>query len=447
MNVYQQVVLSSEFMPHGMCYLWRPGVLGLHVISDALITLAYFSIPVTLVYFVRKRRDLVFHWVFVCFAVFIVACGTTHLMEIWVIWHPTYWLSGSIKAVTALVSVPTAVLLVKLVPQALQLPSPAALQRANAELEQEIAERKRAEAEIARMHEQLLATSRRAGMAEVATNVLHNVGNVLNSVNVSADLIATYLRKSNAPKLANVVAMLQKHEGDLGAFIQDDAQGQHLVPYLGKLSAHLQSEQAATFEELRCLQANIEHIKEIVVMQQSYAKVAGVNETITVSSLVEDSLQLSAGVSVRHCVDIIRDFRDSPVVEIDKHKALQILLNLVRNARQACDESGRPDPRLTMRIVCDPSHVEISVIDNGIGVAPENRTRIFNHGFTTRAEGRGFGLHSGALAARELGGSLTMHSEGLGQGATFTLRLPICIRDLSARGVNARASTAPDASS
>jgi len=296
-------------------------------------------------------------------------------------------------------------------------------------LQQEIAERKRAEAEVARMHEQLLANSRQAGMAEVAANVIHNVGNVLNSVNVSADLIATHLRKSNASKLANVVATLQKHAGDLGAYIQDDAQGKHLVPYLDKLSAHLQSEQTAMLGELRCMQANIEHIKEIVVMQQSHTQTAGVNETVSVSNLVEDSLRLSDGVSVRHRVEIIRDFQDSPVIEVDKHKALQILVNLVRNARQACDESGRPDPQLTIRIVCDPSYVEISVMDNGIGVAAENRARIFNQGFTTRAAGHGFGLHSGALAARGLGGSLTMHSEGLGQGATFALRLPICIRD------------------
>ena len=109
--------LSGEgFMPHGMCYLWRPDLLGLHVISDALITCAYFSIPFTLLYFVRKRRDLEFNWMFVCFAVFIVACGATHLMEIWTVWHPAYWLSGSIKALTAVASVPTAILLVKLIP-------------------------------------------------------------------------------------------------------------------------------------------------------------------------------------------------------------------------------------------------------------------------------------------------------------------------------------------
>src|SRR5580698_8766584 len=122
-------------MPHGMCYLWRSDVLTLHIVSDALISLAYFSIPLTLLAFVRARKDMVFNWMFVCFAVFIVACGATHVMDIWVIWHPVYWLSGTIKAITALASVPTAVLLIRLVPTALRLPSPASLRDANIELE------------------------------------------------------------------------------------------------------------------------------------------------------------------------------------------------------------------------------------------------------------------------------------------------------------------------
>lgn len=147
-------------MPHGMCYLWRPDVLTLHVVSDSLITLSYFSIPFTLVYFVRKRKDLEFHWMFLCFAVFIVACGTTHLLEIWVVWHPAYWLSGSVKAITALASVPTAILLARLIPEALRLPSPTALKLANAELEREIVERKRAESDARRMNEELEARVR-----------------------------------------------------------------------------------------------------------------------------------------------------------------------------------------------------------------------------------------------------------------------------------------------
>ena len=143
-----RVFSSPGFMPHGMCFQWRPDILTLHVIADSLIALAYFSIPFTLLYFVRRRKDLQFNWIFVCFAVFIIACGATHLVEIWTIWEPVYWLSGAVKAITALASVPTAFLLVRLVPTALRLPSPAALQHVNSNLELEIVERKRAEAEV-----------------------------------------------------------------------------------------------------------------------------------------------------------------------------------------------------------------------------------------------------------------------------------------------------------
>src|ERR1700722_4263184 len=139
---------SGGFMPHGMCDLWQPGILGLHIGSDLLMSLAYFSIPITLLYFVRKRRDLEFHWMFISFAVFIVACGATHLMDIWVIWHPVYWLSGAIKAMAALASIATAILLVKHCPAVLALPNPSALRDANSELEMEVAERRRTGKEL-----------------------------------------------------------------------------------------------------------------------------------------------------------------------------------------------------------------------------------------------------------------------------------------------------------
>ena len=156
-----------------MCYLWRPDVLALHVVSDALITLAYFSIPFTLIYFVRKRRDLRFGWVFVSFATFIIACGASHFMEIWTIWHPTYWLSGGVKAATALASVPTAILLVKMVPAALRMPSPAALAAANAELARQVTERRAAEAQVTKLNEMLEARiSERTGELRAANEVL-----------------------------------------------------------------------------------------------------------------------------------------------------------------------------------------------------------------------------------------------------------------------------------
>ena len=178
--------------------------------------------------------------------------------------------------------------------------------------------------------------------------------------------------------------------------------------------------------ELDELRKNIEHIKDIVAMQQSYARVSGVSEIVSVPELVEDALRVGAASLVRHHVNIVRDFQASPALATDRHKVLQILINLIRNAMFACDESARDERMITVGIACDDRAVRIAVVDNGIGIAAENLTRVFNHGFTTRKDGHGFGLHSGALAfARELGGSLNARSDGPGQGATFTLELPL----------------------
>lgn len=131
-----RAVFSTEpFVPHGHCYLWKTGLVGLHITTDALIALAYYSIPVTLFYFVRQRKDLPFKWIFLLFGVFIISCGTTHLLEIWTLWHPAYWLSGGVKAITALISVFTAIELVPVIPKVLALPSPAELQQLNEKLQ------------------------------------------------------------------------------------------------------------------------------------------------------------------------------------------------------------------------------------------------------------------------------------------------------------------------
>ena len=267
--------------------------------------------------------------------------------------------------------------------------------------------------------------SRQAGMAEVAANVLHNVGNVLNSVNVSASLLADSVRRSRAGGLDRVAALLQEHAGDLGAFVASDPQGRHLPVYLGQLATHLVAEQRTNLGELESLRRNIEHIKEVVAMQQSYAKLAGVTETVDVADLVEQALRLNSDGLEREAVALVREFAAVPPITVDKHRVLQILVNLLRNAKHACQHMGRDARRIVVAIAPHGDGVQISVADNGIGIAPGNLTRIFNHGFTTKAGGHGFGLHSGALAARELGGALRVDSHGAGQGATFTLELPL----------------------
>jgi signal transduction histidine kinase len=290
----------------------------------------------------------------------------------------------------------------------------------------DITERKKSEAELETLHRKLVDASRQAGMAEVATGVLHNVGNVLNSVNVSCNLVTRDLTRSKSGSLAKVTAMLKEHEGDLGAFMTSDPKGKSIPGYLTQLAEVLADEKTAVLKELVGLQKNIEHIKDIVAMQQSFARVSGATELVKITELVEDALSMNATSLTRHEVQLLREYAPNlPTVTTERHKVLQILLNLIRNAKHACEDSGRTDRRVELRVTDGDGLVRISVKDNGIGIPAENLKRIFNHGFTTKKDGHGFGLHSGALAAKELGGALAVHSDGTGKGATFTLELPV----------------------
>jgi hypothetical protein len=289
----------------------------------------------------------------------------------------------------------------------------------------DITQRKQAEEKLAQMHKQLVDASRQAGMAEVATSVLHNVGNVLNSVNVSSALITEKVRASKVPNLKKAATLIREHETNLGDFFANDPKGKQLPSYLSNLASHLLQEQEEILREAGGLVGNLTHIKEIVSMQQNYAKTSGLLDTLKITDLVEDAINLNNGAISRHQVKLVREFEELPPQLVDKHKVLQILVNLIRNAKHACDDSGRTDKQITLRVANGAGRIKISVADNGIGIPPENLTRIFGHGFTTRKEGHGFGLHSGALAAREIGGSLAAFSEGPGRGATFTLEIPV----------------------
>jgi len=284
---------------------------------------------------------------------------------------------------------------------------------------------KESETKLERMHKQLTDASHLAGMAEVATSVLHNVGNVLNSINISGSLIAESLQNSKVANLTRAVALMRAHQPDLGDFLTTNPKGKQLLEYLGDLASHLAEEKAENLREVEVLVQNIVHVKEIVAMQQNYVKAMGVVESLKVKDLVEDAIRLNNGAMARHNVKVVQEFDEVPPIQAEKHKALQILVNLLRNAKHACDDSGREDKEITLRITGDENRVKIMVSDNGIGIPAENLTRIFNHGFTTRKDGHGFGLHNSANAAKEMGGVLLVYSAGVGQGATFTLELPL----------------------
>lgn len=294
------------------------------------------------------------------------------------------------------------------------------------ELEREIHERIETQSKLEETHKQLLQVSRQAGMAEVATGVLHNVGNVLNSVSVSATVVCDRLRQSEVDDLHSAAMMLESGNHETGRVSEADTKAKLLPEYLAKASKVLASERDELVSEMAGVVKNIEHIKEIVAMQQTYAKVFGVLEPIQPAALVHDALRMNAAAFDRHHVRVIQQIDEGlPPALVDRHKVLQILVNLLRNAKYAMDEYAPPEKLLEIQATLTPrGSIAITVRDNGIGIAPGNLTRIFAHGFTTKKDGHGFGLHSGALAAKQMSGSLSVHSDGLGRGAAFTLELP-----------------------
>jgi PAS domain S-box-containing protein len=292
-------------------------------------------------------------------------------------------------------------------------------------ISKDITKTKETEFALEKAQRQLVDASRLAGMAEVATGVLHNVGNVLNSLNVSASVIATGLRQSKSESLVKISELFHERRADLGEFLLNDPKGRRLPDLLASLAQHSVAERDRLLEELDSLQKNIDHIKEIVAMQQTYATMVGIVEPLSAEELMEDSLRMNAGALVRHAVRVIREFHTVSPILGEKGKVLQILVNLIRNAKYAADDGGSPDKTVTLRIERGaPGRVLLTVQDNGVGIPAENLTRIFSHGFTTRENGHGFGLHSSANAAREMKGSLSAYSDGPGLGARFVLDLP-----------------------
>jgi PAS domain S-box-containing protein len=290
----------------------------------------------------------------------------------------------------------------------------------------DITERKLAQAELDASQKQLMEASRRAGMAEIATNVLHNVGNILNSVAVSAGVVRSALRTSRARGLKQAVVMMDRHADRLGDFLANDEKGRLLPAYLRDISLALQREQEEMIAELEHQGRGIDHIRDVITMQQSYASRAGGVASVRISDLVEDAVRINEQKLARDNVIVARELAAVPKAQLDRARVLQILVNLIGNASDALRASPPEHRRITVRAGIGPGNrLRLSVRDEGEGISEVNLTRIFAHGFTTRKHGHGFGLHSCARAAAELNGTLAVHSDGPGRGATFTLELPL----------------------
>jgi predicted ATPase/signal transduction histidine kinase len=317
------------------------------------------------------------------------------------------------------------------------------IEAANVTLTNEIAERKRAERELSRYKDhledlvkertrdletaqgRLVEMSRRAGMAEIASGVLHNVGNVMNSVNVGASVAREGVTALPVEGLTRAVALLDENAARLGDYLTNDTVGRKLPDYLRKLGGTLAEEKRGILANIDRLSEHLEHMKKIIAAQQSYAKVTGVTEVCRLDEIAESALAINQGALRSSNIEVVRSYEKLPPAFVDRHQVMQILVNLITNARQALEDATRPDRRLYVSLAKTDGGVRLEVRDNGAGIAPDNLPKIFTHGFTTKTTGHGFGLHNSANAAQQMDGSLTVHSDGPGQGATFVLRMPI----------------------
>ena len=364
MNFLHSIFSGDGFMPHGMCYMWQPGVIWLHIVSDALIALAYYSIPITLVYFVRRRPDLEFGWIYLCFAVFIVACGTTHLMEILNIWHPVYWLSGIIKAITALVSVVTAILLVRLVPKAVVIPSPQQLREANDDLRS------------------------KTRLLEAANQELEAF-----SYSVSHDL--------RAP-LRNIQGFSEILQQESAASFDESAK-----LYLGRI-IHSAQRMGMLIDDL------------LAFSKMSASQLT--RSPVDMSALAEEVARELGEVEAKNR-SIEWKIAPLPPVVGDSRLLKQVWLNLLGNAVKFT--RNRVPARIEVGAVERDDSFEFHVRDNGVGFAMETAGRLF--GIFERLdpdfEGTGVGLANVRRIVERHGGTARAEA-ALGQGATFYFTLP-----------------------
>lgn len=271
---------------------------------------------------------------------------------------------------------------------------------------------------------ELIKTSHAAGMAEVATGILHNVGNVLNSINISSSIISETVRSSKLPELKKINDMLNSNKENLLDYLQNDKRGKLIIPYLQLLMSHLELEHDNVKAELSQLTIQVQHIKHVIAMQQSHHRSKGVIETLSIIELIEMAYAINVSKIMQTDIEFVRDYIELPPIQSVRAQIEQILINLIKNAIEALLESNNPNKKIIIKLKRLVDHIHVCITDNGIGIAKENLSKIFSFGFTTKQDGHGYGIHTSALLAKELGGKLMVSSDGLQKGATFILEIP-----------------------
>jgi len=424
MKEFLQELFSSDFMPHGYCYSWKPGLVWLHLVSDVLIAVAYFSIPLTLVYFIRKRKDLPFNWMFLCFGTFILACGSTHLMEVWTLWHGTYWLSGAIKALTALASVPTAILLLYLVPHAVALPSPQAMRL-------EIAERKSAERALNLVKEQLefMVQERTAELSKTNKELIAEIAQRKRSEEALQAAQAQMARMARVSTMGELTSSIA-HEINqpLAAVVTN---GDASLRWLGNDPPNL----AKTRESITGMIKEANRASEVIKRIRALAKKTPPQKAhLKVNEVIDEAIGLVGGQLARQGVVLRKELVPNlPPVIGDRVQVQQVILNLIANGIEAMEEvTGRPRELSIGAKSTDDGRVLISVSDCGTGIEPESADHLFEAFFTTKQEGMGLGLSISRTIVEGHQGRLwaTPNTQG---GATFQFTLPVA----SAAGASA----------
>lgn len=277
----------------------------------------------------------------------------------------------------------------------------------------------------AKLQKQLVSSARQAGMTQVATSILHNVGNVLNSVNVSVSGLKEIVESPEMVNLSKLGSLLESHSHDLSNYINSE-DGKNLPNYLISVIQWLKNKINTLKNEVSGISENLEHIKNTIKMQQSMSMVVGLKEKVVLNRLLDDLIGMHEKEFAKNKIIQIKEFGDLPEVILDTSRVLQILENIIRNAIDSLKSQPEDQRLLIFKTgLQDKETLILQISDNGAGIDKKNLTKIFSYGFTTKAEGHGFGIHSSAILASELGGKLIAESEGLGKGATFKLFLPI----------------------
>jgi len=415
-NELSRLLAVNGYLPHGFCINWSPLLIWTYVISDILIFLAYFSMPMALVYFARRRKDFPYRWLLWAFATFIMACGATHLMGAIVLWYPLYGLDAALKAFTALISVATAVILWPLIPQALKLPSPGQLKRVNEELQTVntalLAEKARQEElirKLAEAHSQLLQSEKMASIGQLAAGVAHEINNPIGFVNSNLGTLQHYM-----VDLFKTLSAYEQSEGEMSTEtrgVLTKLKQQMDLTYLRDDTNNLLSESIEGLQRVKRIVQDLKDFSHVDETGKQYANLEqGLDSTLNV---VWNELKYKA--------EVVKEYGGIPEIECIPSQLNQVFMNLLTNAAQAIEAHGK----ITLRTGHNGENVWVEVEDTGKGIQPEHLDRIFEPFFTTKpvGTGTGLGLSLSYGIVQQHGGRIEVSSE-VGKGSVFRVVLP-----------------------